>query len=199
MTEPPSIHARNLADVFYANGDALAGVVRAFTGRVDGDSDEVIQEAFLKAWRALREGAEPRDLKSWVFTVTINHARDRQRADARRQRRMEPVEPDRTQTADPEPLAQMVRLETLEATQAAIAGLGDGEKEVFLLRVAGELSFREAADALGIPEGTAKTRMRTALQRLRRDLRWFAPGGNPDAHTSPATDETDSPDRRIQP
>ena len=54
--------------------------------------------------------------------------------------------------------------------------LEDDVKEVFLLRVSGELTFEAIAEALGIPVGTAKTRMRTALRRLRSHLAHLAPG-----------------------
>jgi DNA-directed RNA polymerase specialized sigma24 family protein len=48
--------------------------------------------------------------------------------------------------------------------------LSDVEQQVFLLRVSGELSFEAVANALAIPLGTAKTRMRSALQKLRQKL-----------------------------
>ena len=54
--------------------------------------------------------------------------------------------------------------------QAAVAGLSAPEQQVFLLRVGGELTFEAVAAALAIPVGTAKTRMRSALQKLRQAL-----------------------------
>jgi RNA polymerase sigma-70 factor (ECF subfamily) len=60
--------------------------------------------------------------------------------------------------------------EALAAAEAAVAGLGDAEKQVFLLRVGGELSFDAVARTLAIPVGTAKTRMRSALMKLRSKL-----------------------------
>jgi len=181
-TPMPQLSAHDLAQLFHRHGEPLAGMVRAVAGR-GADPAEVVQEAFLKAWRGIERGHRPDDPKAWVFTVTLNQARDIRRREARRAARSLPIStamnpamnPEGTRDPAPDPLAQMVRVEALEAAQSAIEALDDGEKDVFLLRVAGDLSFRDAALALGIPEGTAKTRMRTALARLRRDLRWFAP------------------------
>ena len=65
--------------------------------------------------------------------------------------------------------------EALGAAREAILRLEEDVKQVFLLRVSGELSFEAIAEALGIPVGTAKTRMRTALRRLQKHLAAFAP------------------------
>jgi RNA polymerase sigma-70 factor (ECF subfamily) len=74
-----------------------------------------------------------------------------------------------------EPRAQLERREALTAARSAIHALSEPEKEVFLLRTSGGLTFEAAAEALGIPVGTAKTRMRAALGRLRAALAAHAP------------------------
>jgi RNA polymerase sigma-70 factor (ECF subfamily) len=58
----------------------------------------------------------------------------------------------------------------MDRLRAAIADLREEEKEVFLLRQNGELTYEEIADLLSIPSGTVKTRMRLALERLRKVL-----------------------------
>ena len=57
----------------------------------------------------------------------------------------------------------------------ALYALSDAEREIFLLRTSAGLSFSAAAATLEIPIGTAKTRMRSALKRLRESLRDHAP------------------------
>ena len=79
---------------------------------------------------------------------------------------------------DPAPGAGIEQAETLAAARQAIHGLHSREKEVFLLRTSAGLSFEAAAEALGIPVGTAKTRMRSALINLRSSLKNFAPTGS---------------------
>ena len=60
--------------------------------------------------------------------------------------------------------------EAVADARAAIRQLRDPEKEVFVLRVSAGLTFERVADQLGIPVGTAKTRMRQALAQLRQHL-----------------------------
>ncbi len=74
------------------------------------------------------------------------------------------------QSKEPAPSAGLEREEALAAARDAIHELKPKERAVFLLRTAAGLSFQEAAEALRIPIGTAKTRMRTALANLRRSL-----------------------------
>jgi RNA polymerase sigma-70 factor (ECF subfamily) len=60
--------------------------------------------------------------------------------------------------------------ERLQRLRGALTQLREEEKEVFLLRQNGDLTYEEIADALEIPSGTVKTRMRLALTRLREVL-----------------------------
>jgi RNA polymerase sigma-70 factor (ECF subfamily) len=73
------------------------------------------------------------------------------------------------------PHAASERHEAVAAASAAIERLAEPEKEIFLLRTSGGLSFEAAAQALGVPVGTAKTRMRSALLHLRGALAAHAP------------------------
>jgi RNA polymerase sigma-70 factor (ECF subfamily) len=61
---------------------------------------------------------------------------------------------------------------------AAVDTLPDDQREVFLMRQLGGLSFREIGESLGVPENTIKSRMRYALEKLRQQLA--------DLHVEPA-------------
>ena len=63
-----------------------------------------------------------------------------------------------------------MRLEEQARLRKALLELRPDEKEVFLLRQNGDLTFEEIADQRSVPVGTIKTQMRTALQKLRRVL-----------------------------
>jgi len=171
---------RSLAGVLSAHAEGLAGAVRAVLG-CGFDPAEVVQDATLRALTALRSGERPRDLAAWVFVITINRAKDLRRR-LRRAPAMAPFEdqdPMELRTVRERLPDGLEASEAVDAARAAIERLDDTEKDVFLLRVSGELTFEAAADALGIPVGTAKTRMRAALQRLRHELRAFAPDRDP--------------------
>lgn len=154
----------SLSELFQAHARGLAGAVRSVLG-AGADVAEVLQDAFLRAFGGWQRGERPRDPVAWIFVVTWNTA-----IDHRRRQRRQPIALDELPmqpTVDTPPGEGLERQEELARAQRAIERLGDHEKQVFLLRTAGGLSFAAVAVALGIPEGTAKTRMRSALQRLR--------------------------------
>jgi RNA polymerase sigma-70 factor (ECF subfamily) len=160
----------SLEGLFQAHRQGLAGAVRSVLGS-GTEVAEVLQDAFLRCWRTWQKDPRPADPVAWIFVVTWNVAVDARRRQQRRPapaalHEVIPMQPS-TDTAPPQALEQQ---EDLHRAQAAIERLADPEKQVFLLRVSGGLSFAAVASALAIPEGTAKTRMRTALQRLRRAL-----------------------------
>ncbi len=158
-----------LGPLFESHREGLAGAVRGILGSA-ADVHEVLQDAFLAAWRAIDRGHRPQEITGWLFVVVMNTARDQRR---RRMRRPDfaPLEESITMpTQKASPDRPLIARETAAAARRAIESLGDAEKEVFLLRVSGGLSFDAIAATLAIPSGTAKTRMRRALLRLRELL-----------------------------
>ncbi len=141
------------------------------------DVQEVLQEAFLRVWKARDGRLEVRDPVAWIFVVTMNLAKDLRRRRQRREAHVPVVEVDPVElkTSRQEPLGELERGEWLQAARSAIVQLADPEKEVFVLRTSGGRTFAAIAESLGIPVGTAKTRMRSALRHLRERLAAFAP------------------------
>jgi len=168
----------DLTGLFEAHRDGLAGAVRGVLGH-RADVAEVLQDAFLNAWKAVRNGKRPEDPVAWMFVLTLNRARDHRRQIVRRPtaRPLDETAAVQMPTTQPEPTRQAEGHEALDAARVAIRGLAATEQEVFLLRVSGELSFPAIAEALSIPVGTAKSRMRSALERLRHKLASHAPSG----------------------
>ncbi|HEX5050498.1 MAG TPA: RNA polymerase sigma factor [Planctomycetota bacterium] len=162
--------ASPLNELFQTHRQGLAGAVRSVLGG-SVDVNEVLQDAFLKCWRNWQTGTRPNDPVAWIFVVVWNVA-----VDARRRRQRTPIHEtlDEATTVTtntlPSPSHALEQREHVAAAQAAVAGLSDPEQQVFLLRVGGELTFEAVAEALAIPVGTAKTRMRSALQKLRQTL-----------------------------
>ena len=143
-----------------------------------GDNQEVLQDAFLRAWRFLAERPAPRDPVAWIFVVAMNTAKDLRRKRLRRPTNVSLEDVSEMEIHAAEPTAELEQREALDAARLAICDLADHEKEVFTLRVSGGLTFEATAEALNIPIGTAKTRMRTALARLRTALSAHAPTTN---------------------
>lgn len=83
-------------------------------------------------------------------------------------RRSQPLPPETSLPAHrPTQHATVERAEEIARVRAALHVLPEREREVFLLRQNGELSYAAIAEVIGAPIGTAKTRMRSALLRLR--------------------------------
>ncbi len=138
------------------------------------DVEDVFQEVWarvIKTAHTYRGGA----VKSYLARIARSAAIDRLRRDGRSEsldiedEHGESLSADLPSTA-PTPRESFESKATAEDVRAAIAALPIGERQVLLLRIEGELSFREIAEELGIPLGTALTRMRNATERLKRQL-----------------------------
>ncbi|SRR5258708_3480085 len=134
------------------------------------DAQDVAQEAFLRCWRTQEGLPEVQNLRAWIFRVGLNAAKDLQRSAWRR--RVKPL-----LGADAMPTLNNVSPTSIVEDQEALAQLRQAllhlrpeEKEVFLLRQNGELTYEQIAELHNRPVGTIKTQMRSALQKLRKVL-----------------------------
>ena len=135
------------------------------------DAEDVAQEAFVKAFRALgrfRAGADPRP---WILSIVANEARNRVRASGRRHGlELRLVEGFRQGDAAPSPEAAAVAAENKRRLLALVNSLPEDDRLVIVSRYLLELSGEETAATLGIPAGTVKSRLSRALARLRSRL-----------------------------
>jgi RNA polymerase sigma-70 factor (ECF subfamily) len=157
-----------LTQAFARFGDELVRALGSLLGNAD-DARDVAQEAFLKCWRSRDRLADVRDLKAWLFRVGLNAAHDLRRNAWQRRSRPLP-EPEWLHDQRGGPVGAVQLHETLQRLHAAVADLRPEEREVFLLRQHGSLTYDQIAARLGVPAGTVKTRMRAALARLRTVL-----------------------------
>jgi len=138
-------------------------------GNVD-DAQDAAQEAFLKCWRARHTMGDVQNMRAWVFRVGLNAAKDFRRSAWHRRSRPLP-EDDVMLPAHEEATGRSLEdRETVERLRVALADLRPEEKEVFLLRQNGELTYEQIAEMRNAPVGTVKTQMRAALQKLRKVL-----------------------------
>jgi RNA polymerase sigma-70 factor (ECF subfamily) len=133
------------------------------------DAEDAAQEGLVKAYRALgtfRPGAEPRP---WLLRIVANEARNRVRSAGRRHHlELRVAERFRPGDAAPSPEAAAVAAEDHSWLLGLVNELSEEDRLVVSSRYLLELSGDETAAALGIPEGTVKSRLSRALTRLRR-------------------------------
>lgn len=147
-------HQAGLAElVFRHTGDRAA-------------TEDLVQETFLRAYKAL-DRFDPRfRLSTWLGKVALNVARDHGRRSKVREDGLARIAP-RLGSREPAPLEVAASKEAKDHVGRALLDLPEAQREVVLLSTYGGLSQREIALTLDVPLGTVKTRHRTALQRLR--------------------------------
>jgi RNA polymerase sigma factor (sigma-70 family) len=138
--------------------------------RSSPDAEEVAQDGFLKAYRALGRFHEGAPFRPWLLRIVANEARNRKVATQRRERlalkAIEGQAPDGAAPAEVEAIASSERAELI----AAISRLDERDQLVIGARFFLELSEAEAAAALGVRRGTVKSRLSRALARLREEM-----------------------------
>ncbi len=134
------------------------------------DAHDVAQEAFLRCWRTQEDLPDVQNLRAWIFRVALNAAKDLQRSAWRRRAKPLPAIEIMPLIDDAAPPQVAEENESLQRLREALLELRPEEKEVFLLRQNGDLTYEEIAQMRNRPVGTVKTQMRSALQKLRQLL-----------------------------
>ncbi|WP_246186787.1 RNA polymerase sigma factor [Microlunatus speluncae] len=132
------------------------------------DADDVVQEAFVKAFRAMprfRPGAE---FRPWLLRIVINETRNLHRGRSRREQRERRWWSGRPET-DPGAEAAVLTAVRAETLAAALDRLPEPMRAVVTCRYLLELSEAETAACLRLPLGTVKSRLSRALRQLRAD------------------------------
>src|SRR5512138_1072566 len=163
----------------------------SFLLRLTGDrgrAEDLCQDALLRAVRA-SAGWEPRArVQTWLYAIARNLAVDESRRQAFR--RAEPLDAGPGAAAasdDPSPDRAAEAALLRPKLEAALAALPDEQREVFLLREYAGLPFQEIARVTGAPENTVKSRMRYALEGLRRALEAMGVAPDPAAAHAPGS------------
>ncbi len=174
-TPPPAVRAgactpdELLVTMFNQLRDELVSTLLYLLGNAE-DAQDMAQEAFLKCWRARASVPDVQNLRAWIFRVGLNTAKDFQRSAWNRKSRPLPEDDVMLPTRDAAPAQLVEDQEALDRLRLAITELRQDEKEVFLLRQNGDLTYEQIAEIRNAPVGTVKTQMRTALIKLRKVL-----------------------------
>ena len=159
----------------------MLNIVYRITGDYD-DACEVVQEAFLSAYRAIKKFRGDAKFSTWLTGITVNHAKNRLRQTQSRSYHEvvsidDPVETESGQLAPDPPsqeasaIEQLEQKEVQEKVQECIGGLDKDQREVLVLRDIEEFSYDEIGRILKIPDGTVKSRLSRARDALKDCLK----------------------------
>lgn len=137
----------------------------------DAAAQDLVQDTFVKLWRsAARYDPARGKLETWVLLVARSLAIDALRRRVLEVRVLERSAVERDVTNEPGPEQRAETADLSERARRAMATLTDGQRAALELAYFGGKTSAEVAELEGIPLGTAKTRIRTALLKLRDAL-----------------------------
>jgi RNA polymerase sigma-70 factor (ECF subfamily) len=139
------------------------------------EADDIAQEAFIRAYRALERFDLSRPLRPWLLSIAANLARNRFRSLGRRLNALRSLGQSRPAQAERVEETGERRWQAQRLRQA-VERLGEKDRQIIYLRYFLELSTEEVAAAAGIPAGTVKSRLHRAIGRLRQVIEEGFPG-----------------------
>lgn len=190
----PSPYPENIPDTEFArlaaqgDGAAFVAIMRRHNQllfrtargivRSDGEAEDVVQDAWMQAWRGLSAFRAESKLSTWLVRITVNEALRRLR---RKSAQIIPLETAMTssdndtrsaltEASDRSPEQSLARLQVRHLIEARIDLLPEMFRSVFILRAIEEMSVDEVADVLDIPAATVRTRYFRARALLRESL-----------------------------
>ena len=166
------MNAGELAALYRDHGRRLFGLAWQLTGNA-AEAEDAVQEAVLRALRALARYEERGQGRAWLDRILVNVVRERGRRRLYYRDRVAPAlcaaaPPEASERGSPE--AKLLRSERTAAVLAALGQLPAGFREVLVLRHFEERTTAEVATALDLPEATVRTRLKRARDLLRRRL-----------------------------
>ncbi len=145
--------------------------------RSEVEAEDAIQDAWIRAWRDLPSLRAPGAWPSWFRRITVRAAIDRGR-----RRSIREVSAERLgAAADVSVDDASVDVDARDEMRRAFDGLSPDDRAVLALRFYADLEVPDVATALGIPLGTAKSRLHRALARLEQEILESRSGTTADA------------------
>src|SRR4051794_14032750 len=156
--------------VMRRHNQRLYRVARAIL-RDDGEAEDVMQDAYVRAYEHLKDFAGRARFSTWLTRIAVHEALAR----SRRSKRFESLdqhteEPSMSTNPGASPEQQASDVEMRALLERAVDALPDEFRAVFVLRAVEGLSGAEVAECLGIAEETVKTRLFRARARLQEML-----------------------------
>lgn len=171
--------------------DRHAGMVIAVCRRhVGADAEDAAQEAFVKAWRAAGSFTCRASVRTWLYRIAVNAARDVLRRQQRRPRHAD-VGLDSVAEQLPEPVGldeQLAARGVDPALRAALAQLPSAQRDVVVLADVFGVPHAQLAERHGVAPGTIKSRLHRGHARLAELLARDTPDGEAAGEPEPPSD-----------
>lgn len=150
--------------------DSHSGMVYGLALRITRDpcaAEDIVQEVFVGLWEH-PEAYDPDrgPLAPWLGTITRRRAIDRLRREAVRHRSLVAVAAERGQLEHPDVAEEAATADVARLVRTAVRELPEPHRLAVTLAYYDGLTYRQVAETLGIPEGTAKSRLRAALRGM---------------------------------
>lgn len=135
------------------------------------DAEDLVEEAFIKAFRSLKKFETGRPFYAWICRIAVNNAINYLRKEKRAQ--VQPLEfvEHRLAAKKGDPVKMTAQKVLQEKIAASMARLPEDDRTILILRVDEEFSYEEISKILNIPRGTVMSRLARARQRLREIFR----------------------------
>lgn len=152
--------------------DEHAGAVFGFARRLVGDdaaAEDLVHEVFVTLPSAIKRFEESSSLRTFLISIAVNHARHHVRSASRRRAAMDrfALEPE-NEGGTPE--QEAMRVDLARALTHALDTLPIDQRVAFVLCEVEDRTSREAAEIVGAPEATVRTRIFHAKKKLREEL-----------------------------
>ena len=159
---------RAWAEIYGELAPAVLGYLR---GSAAPDPEDTLAETFLQVARDLsRFDGDWQRFRAWVFTIAHHRLIDARRSVSRRPVDLVEEVPEPPTEAAPDAADQAIDRVSAADMSAALAALSDEQRAVVLMRVVGDLSIAQVAEALGKRPGAVKQLQRRGLAAVKREL-----------------------------
>ncbi len=130
-------------------------------------AEDVFQEVLIKAWKGIEKYSEEQKFSSWLFTIAHNCSMDELR---KRKLDMLFVNDEEDIGHDNTPAHILEKEELIQKIFSAVDMLTAKQKNVFLLRIEGELSYKEISQITNEPLNTVLSHMNYSIKKIRKSL-----------------------------
>lgn len=166
--------------LYWRHQRGIFNFISHFIGESGNQAEELLQDVFLKVVKASKRYEPSAKFTTWLYQIARNGCIDHFRKMKHRKTTSlaQPIDSEEEMVLEstiagtnPSPEKAARISEVALVLEEAIAALPEDQKEVFLMREDLNLSFAEISELIGCPVNTAKSRMRYALEHLRKTLK----------------------------